>query len=80
MPDYMKKPERIKDIDDALEDVEVHDPAELQDGWPGPGPCPHPKGYWGVSTGDAGGVIAYFQDEHEAFSYRLKIIDRWFNG
>jgi hypothetical protein len=80
MINYLKKPDRIKDINDALEDVAVHDPDELQAAWSGENPCPHPVGYYGVSTGDAGGVVAYFNSETEACSYRLKIIDRWMNG
>lgn len=36
-------------------------------------------GWYGVSTDDAGGIIAYFNNENDAFHYRLDYINRKLN-
>ena len=80
-PSWYTKPERIKNIDDALEDVQVHGPGmwdnELADFEGDNGTSI--KDWYAVSTGDDS-IIAYFHTETDALSFRLKIIDRWFNG
>ena len=73
-PSWHVRPEHVKNIDDALEDVQVHTPG----GWENV-LTPFMDGWCAVSTGKDG-IIAYFFDERDAFSFRLKIIDRWFNG
>lgn len=73
-PEWYTRPEHVKDIDDALADVQVHGPgmweneaSSLLNGW------------FAVSTGNEA-IIAYFFDEGDACSFRLRLIDRWFNG
>lgn len=63
IPEWHKKPEHIRNLDDALEDVQVCLPGD----------------WFAVSAGDFG-IIAYFASERDALSFRLNLINRWFNG
>lgn len=73
-PDWYQKPERINNIDDALDDVCVHGPGMWENDL-----SPLLEDWFAVSTGD-NSIVAYFASETDALSFRLKIIDRWFNG
>ena len=65
----MAKP---KTLDEALEYVAVHEPGMWEN-------AEGPKGWYGVSTEDAGGIIAYFGDETMAFNFRLHLINALLN-
>lgn len=74
------------DLNEALEYVSVHDPFELERAWVAGSTatvpkdtCPHPPGWWGVSSDSAGGIIAYFATEAEACWYRLALVNRLLN-
>lgn len=74
-PSWYKRPSHVEDIDDALSDVQVHGPGSWENDL-----SKTALGDWyAVSTGDDA-IIAYFFSETDALSFRLKIIDRWFNG
>ena len=60
------------DISEALEAVSVHPADEIPD-WKGS------PDWFAVSTDDAGGVIAYFVSEADAFAFRLAIVNRLLN-
>lgn len=69
-PIWYTRPEYVRDIADALDEVQVYSPGRgdtTLDDW------------YAVSTGESS-IVAYFADEADACSFRLKIIDRWFNG
>lgn len=62
-----------KTLDDLLEEISVHAPGmwENDEG---------PKNWYGVSTEEAGGIIAYFAEESDALRFRLAEINRRLNG
>ena len=66
------RPEHVTDLDEALEDVQVHGPGmwENDEG---------PEGWNAVSTG-RDSIIAYFADEADALRFRLDLINYWLNG
>jgi hypothetical protein len=39
-----------------------------------------PQGWWAVSSDDAGGIVAYFQDEIAAERFRLSEVNRALEG
>lgn len=61
-----------KTLDEMLEDVTVHAPGfwENDDG---------PEGWFAVSTEEAGGIVAYFATEGDAFHFRLALINATLN-
>jgi len=69
-----KKPGNVVNIDDALDEVQIHEIVEEDEHT-----AVNLVGWYGVSTPDEG-IIAYFFDEADACSFRLRIIDRWLNG
>lgn len=74
-PNWHRKPDRIKDLEDALEDVQVHPPGM----WENELSQTVLHDWYAVSTADDG-IIAYFHAQPDANSFRLEIIDRWLNG
>jgi hypothetical protein len=69
-----ERPHDVEDISQALDNVAVHGPGCWEND------ASHALGdWWAVSTADLG-IVAYFMDEADACSYRLRLIDRWFNG
>lgn len=73
-PPWRTRPEHVKDLDDALEDVAVHWPGS----WTNAATDALPD-WWAVSTGEHG-IVAYFAEESDAFAFRLDLINRWLNG
>jgi hypothetical protein len=67
-----KRPERVTDLDGALDDVAVHGPGDWENDY-------GPKDWWAVSTGDDS-IVAYFANEADAFRFRLDLINYWLNG
>lgn len=62
-------------LDEALEFVSVHPPGQ----WWNENSAT--LGHWyAVSSDEAGGIIAYFGEESEAFRFRLAHINRLLNG
>lgn len=58
---------------DLLEQVSVHDPMQWEN-------SEGPKGWYGVSDDDSGGIVAYFSTEKAAFQYRLSLINQRLNA
>lgn len=60
------------DLDQLLEDISVHAPGTWENGR-------GPKDWFAVSTEDAGGIIAYFQEGSHAYAFRLALINAMLN-
>jgi hypothetical protein len=59
-------------LEDSLENVSVHAPGMWRN--------KHgPKDWYAVSTDDAGGIIAHFKYENDAFRFRLDYINNRIN-
>lgn len=70
------RPERVTNLDEALGDVEVHEPGSwVMDS----GMTTTDGGWYAVSTGDDG-IVATFRAEHDAYRFRLDLINYWLNG
>lgn len=61
-----------RNLTELLEDISVHDPGmwENEDG---------PVDWYAVSTEEAGGVVAYFVHQVDAYRFRLDLINRKLN-
>lgn len=79
-PAWYTKPNYVTTFEEALEDVAVHGPGMWENALSEfEGDDASIKDWYAVSTGN-NGIVAYFVEESDALSFRLRLIDRWFNG
>jgi hypothetical protein len=74
-PSWYKKPSGVLNIIEAFDDVQVHGPGMWENEL-SKGPL---EDWFAISTANDG-IIAYFNSETDALSFRLHLINRWFNG
>jgi len=66
------RPEHVTNLDEALEDVQVHGPGMWENDQ-------GPEGWNAVST-STDSIVAYFAEESDALRFRLDLINYWLNG